>query len=67
MRNLSWDDIEEVNGGKFKLRINIGTFIGGAIVGFITGGPVGLGYAVGAAIVAQGVNSLDAMSEGEPY
>lgn len=68
MKELNNNEIMAVSGGKFKLRINIGTFIGGAVLGFITGGPIGLGYAIGAAIVAQGVNSLDDMyRHNEPY
>lgn len=68
MRELSNIEVQEVSGAKFKIRINIGTFIGGAVVGFLTGGPVGLGYAIGAAIIAQSVNSLDDMYEnGAPY
>lgn len=68
MKELNSNEVMEVSGGKFKLRINLGTFIGGAILGLITGGPVGLGYAVGTAIMAQGINSLDDMyRNNEPY
>jgi hypothetical protein len=68
MREITQSELKEVFGGKFKLRINLGTFIGGAILGFVTAGPVGLGYAVGAAIMAQGINSLDDMyTNGAPY
>lgn len=68
MYELMESEVQEVSAGKFKIRINIGTFIGGAIVGFITGGPIGLGYALGAAIIAQSVNSLDDMyTNNEPY
>jgi hypothetical protein len=68
MNELSYNEVIYVSGGKVQLRINLGAFIGGAILGFVTGGPVGLGYAIGAGIVAQGVNSLDDMyRNGEPY
>ena len=68
MKELNNNEVAEVSGSKFKLRINLGTLIGGAVLGFVTGGPVGLGYAVGAAIMAQGVNSLDDMyRNGESY
>lgn len=68
MKELNNDEIMAISGGKFKLRINLGTFIGGAVLGFVTGGPIGLSYAIGAAIVAQGINSLDDMyRHNEPY
>lgn len=68
MKELNDNEVKEISGGKFKLRINIGAVIGGAVMGFATGGPVGLGLAVGAAVIAQSVNSLDDMYRNEePY
>ena len=68
MRELNCDEIYEVAGAKFKLRVNLGAFLGGCALGFFTGGPIGLGYAIGAGIIAQSVNSLDDMyTNGAPY
>jgi lactobin A/cerein 7B family class IIb bacteriocin len=62
MKELTIKETEEVNGG---FKINLGTAIAGCIVGFITGGPIGLGYAIGTIIVAQGVNNLEEMYQNE--
>lgn len=68
MRELSYSEVEEVSGGKFKLRINLGAAIGTIVVGILSGGPVGLGYALGAIIIQQGVNSLEDMAVNDaPY
>ena len=67
MRELSNDEIMDISGGKFRLRINLGAALGTIAVGILSGGPVGLGYALGAIIIQQGVNSLQDMANGEPY
>jgi len=68
MKVLTDYEVAQCSGGKFTIRINIGAFVGGCVLGFVTGGPVGLGLAVGAGLVAQGVNSLDDMyRNGVPY
>lgn len=68
MRELQCSEFNEVSGGKFKVRINIGAVVGGAVLGFISGGPVGLGLAIGTAVITQSVNSLnDIYRHGEPY
>lgn len=68
MQELTQEQVETVPGAKFKLRVNLGTLIGGALAGFIMGGPVGLGIAIGGGIIAQSVNSLDDMyTNGAPY
>ena len=68
MKELNENEINEISGGKFKLRVNLGAVIGGAVVGFISGGPVGLGLAIGTAVITQSVNSLDDMvRNGEPF
>lgn len=61
MRNLSITEINEVYGSRFKLQFNPFQFIGAIAVGAIMGGPVGIGMAVGAAIIAQGTGNLHDM------
>lgn len=68
MRELNYNEVQEISGGKFRLRINLGAAIGTIVVGILSGGPVGLGYAIGAIIIQQGVNSLEDMAvNGAPY
>lgn len=63
MKELTFDEISQVSGGKFKIKlsVNLGTFVAGCCVGFLTAGPVGLGYALCGAVIAQGVNGLNEM------
>ncbi len=63
MKDLTAIDIREISAGKFKLKINIGTLIGAITTGFVTGGPAGVGIAVAAAVIAQGVGSLQELHE----
>lgn len=61
MRELTVSELNEVNGGfklKFKLKVNFGTLLAGCCVGWVTGGPVGLGYALCTGVAAQGFNEL---------
>jgi hypothetical protein len=62
MKELTIKEIEEVGGG---FKINIGTARSGCIVGFVTGGPIGLGYAIGTIIIAQGINNLEEMYQND--
>ena len=56
MIDLTTKQTKEV-GAAFKM--NIGQAIGALALGFVTGGPVGLGYAASVVIIAQGVNNLE--------
>jgi len=56
MRELTAQQSLEVSAG---FKINIGHAIAAIATGIITGGPVGLGLAIGAIIISQGVNSLE--------
>ena len=68
MRELRQNEFNEIAGGKFKVRVNIGAVVGGAVLGFISGGPVGMGLAIGTAVITQSVNSLKDMAvNGDPY
>lgn len=62
MKELSIDEANEISGG---FKINIGQAIAGCVFGFVTGGPVGLGYAVSVLLMAQGINNLDEMYHNE--
>ncbi|MGE3320170.1 MAG: hypothetical protein AB7I18_12830 [Candidatus Berkiella sp.] len=46
--------LHEISGGKFR----IGTIVSGLVVGFVTGGPIGMGFAAGGLIMAQGIDNL---------
>lgn len=56
MRTLSLEEANCVNGG---LHINIGALVAACAVGLISGGPVGLGMAIGGIIINEGINNLD--------
>lgn len=58
MIELNEMELHQVAAG-FKL--NTGQAIAAMALGFVTGGPVGLGYAVSVVLIAQGVNNLDEM------
>lgn len=59
MRELSKMEIGIVNG---SFKFNLGTAIAAIAVGIVTGGPVGLGYALCGIVIAHGVNSLEEMA-----
>ncbi|MCS5712372.1 hypothetical protein [Candidatus Berkiella aquae] len=48
------ENLYDVNGGKF----HIGGMISSLVVGFVVGGPVGLGFAASGIIMAEGINNL---------
>ena len=48
------DTLQDVSGGK----IHLGAIVSGLVVGFVAGGPIGLGLAAGGIIMAQGVDNL---------
>lgn len=58
MIELSIKQIKEISGG---VKLNVGTAIFGAIAGFIMGGPVGVGIALGVVIGGHGINGLEEM------
>lgn len=60
MKELTMGECTDVSAG-FKL--NIGHLIGSICVGFVLGGPIGIGVAIGGALVGQGVNELNEMHE----
>lgn len=62
MRELSVNAVEEVNGG-FKL--NTGQAVAALAIGFVTGGPAGVGIAACGIVAAQGVNNLDELVHGD--
>lgn len=49
--------LDDVSGGKF----HIGAIVSGLVVGFVTGGPIGLGFAAGGIIMASGIDNLHDM------
>lgn len=61
MRQLYFNELYDISGGRFRLQFNPFQFIGAIAVGAIMGGPVGVGMAVGAAIIAQGTGNLHDM------
>jgi hypothetical protein len=56
---ISQEALDGVSGGKF----HIGAIVSGLVVGFVTGGPIGLGFAAGGIIMAQGLDNLHDMYE----
>jgi hypothetical protein len=63
MKELTISERMEVSGGKFRFKWHINPFqvVFTAVGGFLLGGPVGAGIAVGAAIAAQGSGNLHQM------
>ena len=49
--------LHDVSGGKF----HFGAIVSGLVVGFVTGGPIGLGFAAGGIIMASGIDNLHDM------
>ena len=54
MLTINQESLQEVSGGK----IHIGAMVSSLVVGFVAGGPVGLGFAGSGIIMAQGINNL---------
>ena len=61
MKQLTYNEVMEVSGGKFKWHVNPFHVVFTAFAGFLAGGPVGAGLALGAAIAAQGAGNLQQM------
>lgn len=61
LKELTFDEVNEVSGG-FHIHFNIGAAVGAIVLGIVTGGPVGLGYAISALIISEGVNNLNELS-----
>ncbi len=55
-RLLNTSECHAVNGG---IHLNLGTVISSIVVGFVTGGPVGVGIAVSGLVISEGVNNLN--------
>jgi len=51
---VSEESLHDISGGKF----HVGAMISGLVVGLVTGGPIGLGFAAGGIIMAQGIDNL---------
>lgn len=51
---VNQESLQEVSGGK----MHIGAMVSSLVVGFVTGGPIGLGFAASGIIMAQGINNL---------
>lgn len=62
MRELTIDEIQQISSGKFKLHFNIFMLIGGIAAGAVTGGPFGVGIAIGTALIAQASGNLTEMT-----
>lgn len=56
MKQLNNMEVKQISAA-FKM--NIGQAVAAMVFGIVTGGPVGLGYAVSVIIIAQGVNNLE--------
>ncbi len=55
MRHLTREELELSEGG---FHLNVGAAVGAMVGGFLAGGPVGLGFAIGSILIAQGTNNL---------
>ncbi len=51
------DSLDNISGGKF----HFGAIVSGLVVGFVTGGPIELGFAAGGIIMASGIDNLHDM------
>ena len=51
---VNQNELDEVSGGKF----HFGAMVSGLVVGFVTGGPIGLGFAAGGIIMASGIDNF---------
>lgn len=60
MKLLTEIETREIGAG-FKLHFNIFMLIGGIAAGAITGGPFGVGIAIGTALIAQSSGNLTDM------
>jgi hypothetical protein len=65
MKGLTIIQTMEVSGAKFKLHFNPFSFIGAVCVGAVTGGPFGIGLAVGAHLIAQASGNLNDLANQE--
>lgn len=58
MHELTSNEVLEISAGKFKWHVNPFHVVFTTFAGFLAGGPVGAGLALGAAIAAQGTGEL---------
>ncbi|MBI2792326.1 MAG: hypothetical protein HYX61_10225 [Gammaproteobacteria bacterium] len=56
MRAIHSNEMNEIHGG---FHINLGSIVSALVVGFVTGGPVGVGIAASGLVMAQGVDNLN--------
>jgi len=61
LKELTFEEVHKISGG-FHVHFNIGAAVGAIVLDAITGGPVGIGYAVSALIISEGVNNLNELS-----
>ncbi len=54
MLTINQECLHEVSGGK----MHFGAMVSSLVVGFVAGGPIGLGFAVSGIIMTQGINNL---------
>ncbi len=54
MLEVTNNDLHEISGGKF----HVGAMISSLVVGFVAGGPIGMGFAAGGIIMANGIDNL---------
>jgi hypothetical protein len=60
MIELTQDEVCEITGGKFRIKLHFNPFVflGSVAAGFIAGGPFGVGLAVGSMLITQGSGNL---------
>jgi hypothetical protein len=58
VKELTLDETNDVSAGKFRLHFNVFQAIGAMALGFVTAGPVGIGYALCTVVIAQGVGGV---------
>lgn len=62
MRHLTREELNLTKGG---FHFNVGAALGAMVGGFLAGGPIGLGFAIGTVLVATGTNNLHDMCKDE--
>ncbi len=60
LRQLNLSESQAVSGG---FHLNLGTIITTLVVGFVSGGPVGLGIAASGIVLSEGVNNLNDLAQ----
>jgi len=62
MRELSLTEMEEISGGRFKFHFNVFQGVSTIALGLVTAGPAGVGMAICALVVAQGLGQTHDMA-----